>query len=123
MPKTYPIEGGDLYKLTNFVLLASDPAKLTSFGEGGDDLDVAVPAPDADNTVNDAELDDAVTSTPDSTADPEQDVSALDAADTETQSNDEQDEFGDDDDSNITIAPEQPTQNNTAQGGFEFPEW
>ncbi len=38
LPKTYPLMGGDYHKVCHFLTLVSDQAKMTAYGNGGDEL-------------------------------------------------------------------------------------
>ncbi|PTC01261.1 hypothetical protein C9975_02995 [Thalassospira xiamenensis] len=130
LPKTYPIEGGDFHKLASFVLLCSDPEKLASYGDGGDELDSDANDIDAadvssetlpEASMPEPETESNATLAPTLEADlaPSEPDEANEV--NEDESNEEEKPVEDDD---FDVVSPQPANNEqTPQGGFVFDGW
>jgi len=132
LPKTYPITGGDFHKLASFVLLCSDPDKLASYGNGGDELetndetDISSEASSEEEQATEVSQESNTESTDASAAAAEQDdsiESPLENDVAEQSSNEEQDVVEDDIDSDIDDIPQQPPEEQSPQSGFMFDGW
>lgn len=134
LPKTYPIEGGDFHKLASFVLLCSDPNKLTSYGEGGDELESSDAADlDSDDASTEVDVADDIqqpdTETNDASVEaldeqPEDSIESTESIEAnEETGNEEQSVANDDIDSDIDDIPQQPPEDQSPQSGFMFDGW